>query len=484
MALQQGRVGTRGNRDPLARPAADADPETVMRWLLEVNHAQMDQLREQVQKQGQAMDNIVAHVTTLTTTHGDSVTEINTHLKAMTEKLTTTEDTEGDTEEVRAQKEIARRMRINPPIFKGKKGERPEAHILRAKDWMDAIGVTREEDKIRYFRLTLDHLAREWYNDTGAEITDWTEMKQEFSKHFSTQGKSILNLHERWRKFTFNPDTDDIEEFLRNVQECAKQLKYDDDITLTTIKTCMPKSLYGTLWEKKSLTDTVTFLKELYAKPMEIGNPKEDQDSHSQASPFSHIKQDPSTQLEGTLNKLSDALYKLDIAKPYKPYIAPRGKGRGRGLGNRGGNSRGTGRPFEFQGSGKMTFSQRGYQRGRGRGKPRGKFDKSPTQKKPRVAPRSKDMDRERCRFCKQLGHWERECPEKKKQGDTVKSYSDWAPEEYEFYGGLEERTAPRENAFLTLQEVYASDPTPIEEMPLDTIPSEPTPMETDSLNF
>ena len=87
MAQQQGRVGTRGNRDPLARPAADADPETVMRWLLEVNHAQMDQLREQVQKQGQAMDNMVTHITALTTTHGDSVTEINTHLKAMTDKL-------------------------------------------------------------------------------------------------------------------------------------------------------------------------------------------------------------------------------------------------------------------------------------------------------------------------------------------------------------------------------------------------------------
>ena len=277
---------TRGTKDPLARPPADAEPDVVMRWLLEVNHAQMDQLKEQVQKQGQAMDNIVTHVTALTTTHEDSITEINTHLKAMTEKLAPTEDPGGETEEARAQREIARRMRINSPIFKGKKGERPEAHILHARDWMDAIGVTRDEDKTRYFRLTLDHLAREWYNDTGTDITDWTNMKQEFSKHFSTQGKSILNLHDRWRKFTFNPDTDDIEEFLRNVQECAKQLKYDDDITLTTIKTCMPKSLYGTLWEKKSLTDTVTFLKELYAKPMDVGNPKEDQDPHSQASLF------------------------------------------------------------------------------------------------------------------------------------------------------------------------------------------------------
>ena len=27
---------------------------------------------------------------------------------------------------------------VKPPIFRGDKGERPEAHILRAKDWMEA----------------------------------------------------------------------------------------------------------------------------------------------------------------------------------------------------------------------------------------------------------------------------------------------------------------------------------------------------------
>ena len=154
-------------------------------------------------------------------------------------------------------------MRIQPPIFKGKKAERPEAHLLHVRDWMDAIGVTKEEDKVNYFRLTLDHLAREWYNDSGSAIDDWTEMKQEFSKHFSTQGKSMLNLHERWRKFSFDPDKDDIEKFLRNVQECAKQLKYDEEITLNTIKACMPKAIYGSLYEKKTLTSTITFLKEL-----------------------------------------------------------------------------------------------------------------------------------------------------------------------------------------------------------------------------
>ena len=31
--------------------------------------------------------------------------------------------------------------RINPPVFKGEPGERPEAHLLRTFDWYNAIGV-------------------------------------------------------------------------------------------------------------------------------------------------------------------------------------------------------------------------------------------------------------------------------------------------------------------------------------------------------
>ena len=27
---------------------------------------------------------------------------------------------------------------VKPPVFRGDKGERPEAHILRAEDWMEA----------------------------------------------------------------------------------------------------------------------------------------------------------------------------------------------------------------------------------------------------------------------------------------------------------------------------------------------------------
>ena len=178
-----GRSGTRSN--PLVCPGPDASADTVMRWLLEVNHSQIENLQTQNQKQGEAMDKMTNHMTTLNHKQGEAMENITTHMTTMTEELKKTGDTVEDPAiaEAREAKEITRKMRIQPPIFKGKKGERPEAHLLRVRDWMDAIGVTKEKDKVNYFRLTLDHLAREWYNDSGSAIDDWTEMKQEFSKH-------------------------------------------------------------------------------------------------------------------------------------------------------------------------------------------------------------------------------------------------------------------------------------------------------------
>ena len=129
---------------------------------------------------------------------------------------------------------------VKPPIFRGDKGERPEAHILRAEDWMEASnpGMTNAM-KVRNFKLTLDHLAREWYDNADSK-GDYEKLKGDFSRHFSTQGKSVRNLHARWNSFTFDPNTDDIEVFLRNVQETAKQLEYREATVVNMIKSKMP----------------------------------------------------------------------------------------------------------------------------------------------------------------------------------------------------------------------------------------------------
>ena len=102
---------------------------------------------------------------------------------------------------------------VKPPVFRGDKGERPEAHILKAEHWMEASnpGMT-DAIKVRNFKLTLDHHAREWY-DKAESKGDYERLKVDFSRYFSTQGKSVRNLHTRWNSFSFDPNTDDIEVF-------------------------------------------------------------------------------------------------------------------------------------------------------------------------------------------------------------------------------------------------------------------------------
>ena len=113
---------------------------------------------------------------------------------------------------------------VKPPIFRGDKGERPEAHILRAEDWMEASnpGMTNAM-KVRNFKLTLDHLAREWYDNADSK-GDYEKLKGDFSRHFSTQGKSVRNLHARWNSFTFDPTTDGLNWLKRGDQEKTREM--------------------------------------------------------------------------------------------------------------------------------------------------------------------------------------------------------------------------------------------------------------------
>ena len=158
---------------------------------------------------------------------------------------------------------------VKSPIFRGDKGERPEAHILIAEDWMEASnpGMTNAM-KVRNFKLTLDHLAREWYDNADSK-GDYEKLKGDFSRHFSTQGKSVRNLHARWNSFTFDPTSDDIEVFLRNVQETAKQLEYREATVVNMIKSKMPLAMYSTLYDIHELDKVVTRCRDIYAKSID-----------------------------------------------------------------------------------------------------------------------------------------------------------------------------------------------------------------------
>ena len=58
-------------------------------------------------------------------------------------------------EEEKEKLKMATGKGFKPPSFRGVQGERPEAHILRAEDWMDASNPTMEE-KIEHKEFQTD----------------------------------------------------------------------------------------------------------------------------------------------------------------------------------------------------------------------------------------------------------------------------------------------------------------------------------------
>ena len=59
-------------------------------------------------------------------------------------------------------KNINQSPTIPLPVFKGKKGEDPEDHILKVEDYLGVYQITEQSDKINRFEDTLFETARKW----------------------------------------------------------------------------------------------------------------------------------------------------------------------------------------------------------------------------------------------------------------------------------------------------------------------------------
>ena len=58
---------------------------------------------------------------------------------------------------------------------------------------------------------------------------------------------------------SFTPATNDVKVFFRELQECAKQLNYDDQVVITTIRATMPQEICGALYKMTDLSEVIDF---------------------------------------------------------------------------------------------------------------------------------------------------------------------------------------------------------------------------------
>ena len=151
-------------------------------------------------------------------------------------------------------KNINQSPTIPLPVFKGKKGEDPEDHILKVEDYFGLHQIDDQQDKIKRFKDTLFETARKW-----AQTLNYTEevvkfdhnpaieddkkasMKYFFLRKFTKEGRTLEAAYSAWGSLTFDSNKDDIEQFIQKVEELAKKLGYNEDAQVMAVKSVLPR---------------------------------------------------------------------------------------------------------------------------------------------------------------------------------------------------------------------------------------------------
>ena len=311
------------------------------------------------------------------------------------------------------------------PLFGHRQGQNPSYHVLRAIDWMNQHNI-KEEHRAIYFTHTLVEKPRDWAeNLAGLEDMSLEDITTAFKKHYSLEGRTPKQLCDKWDSLDFNPETDDIDQFISEVKRTAKQLALPEQAVIMKIKGKMPQELSWALTSVHKLPDIVRTVTEVFGKPHSTTQnnvnlhkiqviEKVDQTAHSQGT---HSSPMTLNSLESVLGDLTKAMQGLNC-KPQNNNQQQGGNGHGRGCGGRGRGGRG--RPWKPRGA---EGSGRGGAPKNESGETQAKqtYDKSPTTKKPKVASKAVNRDDQRCHGCNNFGHWKRDCPEAQgNDGKTV----------------------------------------------------------------
>ena len=179
-------------------------------------------------------------------------------------------------------------------------------------------------------------------------------MKYLFLARFAKEGRTLEVAYSAWGALTFDPNKDDIEQFILKVEELAKKLGYNEDAQVMAVKSVLPRDVYGICMTHKKLKDLKTFLIELFSNPkmreavpgtasaagdpgvFSIGQHMENNVVSPTVADVSKICQDMNA-LQVRLNKITSADFRGKSSKPWKPEVTPprRRGGFNRGRGGR-----------------------------------------------------------------------------------------------------------------------------------------------------
>ena len=237
---------------------------------------------------------------------------------------------------------------------------------MKVEDYFGVHQITEQRDKIDRFKDTLFETARKWAQTLKyTEVTKFdydpavaddktASMKYLFLARFAKEGRTLEAAYSAWGALTFDPNKDDIEQFILKVEELAKKLGYNEDAQVIAMKSVLPRDVYGICMTYKKLNDLKTFLTEPFSNPKMreavsgtasaagdpsvffIGQHMENNVVSPTVADVSKIHQDMNA-LQVRFNKITSADFRSKSSKPWKPEVTPprRRGGFNRGRGGR-----------------------------------------------------------------------------------------------------------------------------------------------------
>ena len=177
-------------------------------------------------------------------------------------------------------------------------------------------------------------------------------MRYLFLARFAKEGRTLEAAYNAWSTLTFDPNKDDIEQFVSKVEDLAKKLGYNDDAQVMAVKSILSRDVYCICMTYKKLKDLKTFLIGLFSNPkmreavtgsasvasdpsvFSIGQYMENNMANPTAADIGKLQQDMNT-MQVRFN--SSAEFRNRSRKPWKPEVTPptRRGGLSRGRGGR-----------------------------------------------------------------------------------------------------------------------------------------------------
>ena len=124
------------------------------------------------------------------------------------------------------------------PQFYGKKGEKPEDHIMKVEDYFQNYNIRDQAQKCNKFRDTCCGKARTWLStlteyptifdpeEAPDEAGKAKTMKSMFLARWQLKDRTPQMLYMEWQNLKFDPTKDDIEDFCNDVKNLATRLGY------------------------------------------------------------------------------------------------------------------------------------------------------------------------------------------------------------------------------------------------------------------